>query len=585
LIPALHRKASEWFEAKGFIPEAIKHALASKDWGFVNRLLDRYALPIIFPGYGSLVIEWCREIPKSYLEKAPDICIHYAWALVLTFREDYMDMVEEHLQIAERAIQRPDLPATAQVGEGGTSVPFKDWVIGHACAIRSQILLGHLFKNIDPQELISLSLKGLELLPEVEKTPRSICRINLAHAQTMQNDPVEAQKAFEDSLPSMLEAGNYLGAVAATFYMSRFAFYMVSVDHGEVVCRQWKKKFEDIVNASSAENQRVTQIPATRGLDVVQSMLLLERNQFEEAERLLVRTLELLGWGSWMEIFGFIELARLRHALGNDAGVREVLQRMRRLGPQHLACAEALEILFAVTQQPNNLQVRARAEAWTKEHSPDSSFPFSLGIGPYHRDAEYFCNHYWAQIQIALGQYREASAFILPALAIARERGLLYRIAELAILQALIHNGQGNLSAALDALGETLKISEPRGYIRLFDVGTELDKLLKHAAEKTVHAKYAKQVMASIQSIRGGKKITGAIANTDKKQLGSIDPLSERELEVLRLLAQGLAPAEVAKKLFLSPFTLKAHTQNIYTKLDVHSRIGAINKARELGLF
>ena len=70
----------------------------------------------------------------------------------------------------------------------------------------------------------------------------------------------------------------------------------------------------------------------------------------------------------------------------------------------------------------------------------------------------------------------------------------------------------------------------------------------------------------------------------DKGHPDLIDPLSERELEVLRLLAAGSPPAEVAKKLYLSPFTLKAHTQNIYTKLDVHSRIEAINKARELGL-
>jgi len=66
---------------------------------------------------------------------------------------------------------------------------------------------------------------------------------------------------------------------------------------------------------------------------------------------------------------------------------------------------------------------------------------------------------------------------------------------------------------------------------------------------------------------------------------GFVDPLSERELEVLQLLAEGISPAEVAKKLYLSPFTLKAHTQNIYSKLSVHSRIEAINKARELGLF
>ena len=583
-IPALHCQASEWFEAKGLIPEAIRHALASKDWGFVNVLLDRYALPIIFPGYGSLVIEWCRKIPKAYLERAPDICIHYAWALVLTFREDYMDAVEEQLQIAECAIERPDLPAYADVGEARTSVPFRDWVIGHTCAIRSQILLGQLFKNIDPQELISLSLKGLELLPEVEKTPRSICRINLAHAQTMQNDPVRAQKAFEDALPSMLEAGNYLGAVAATFYMSRFAYYMVNVDHGEMVCQQWRQKFLDMAYVSGVDGKPIPDIPATRGLDVVQSMFLLERTQFDQAERLLVKTLELLGWGSWMELHGFIELAHLRNTLGNEAGVSEVLQRMSRLGPQHAACAGALEILFDVKQKPSDPRVRARAEVWARGHAPDPSFPFALGVGPYHRDAEYLCNLYWTQVQITLGHFEQASTFVLPALITAKKHGLLYRVAELSILQALIHNGQGNSSAALDEVGKALKISETCGYTRFFDDGPELDQLLQQAAEKKVHARYVRQLLESIQAIHKDRKVAGITLKSDKGQAGLVDPLSERELEVLRLLADGLTRAEVAKKLFLSPFTLKAHTQNIYTKLSVHSRIEAINKARELGL-
>ncbi len=143
-IPSLHRKASQWFESNGFISEAMKHALASKDWDFVNVLLNRHALPMIFQGYLSLVIEWCREIPKSHLERSPDICIYYAWALVLTFRNDFLDAVEEELQIAARAIEKPDLPTYAEVGQGRARVPYRDWIIGHTCVIRSQILLARL---------------------------------------------------------------------------------------------------------------------------------------------------------------------------------------------------------------------------------------------------------------------------------------------------------------------------------------------------------------------------------------------------------------------------------------------------------
>ena len=576
-IPALHRKASEWFDANGFIPEAMKHALASKDWDFVRALLDRYALSIIFPGLGWMVIDWCHQIPRTFVEKAPDICIHYAWALVLTFREDYMAMVEDYLQMAERAIQLTDLSEFAPVGEGGASVPFKNWIAGHICVIRSQILLGRLFENIDPQEEIALSQKGLDLLPETEHISRSICQINLAHAQTMQNNPVEAQKAFEDVMHPSLASRNFLSAVAASFYMSRLVFYMQSVDRGETVCQHWKEVIQDAASSSVPDGQSVENVPALRGLDIVQGIILLERNQIEEAERVFVQSLDLLGWGSWMELHGFIELARLRHALGNDLGVQEVLQRMSRLGPQHVACAKALEVLFAIKLSPGDPETRAKAETWTKEHAPDLSFPLSLGIGPYHRDAEYFCNLFWARMQIALGHFKEASTFVSLALASAQERELLFRVAELAILQTLIHNGLGNLPAALESLEQALEISERCRYTRFFDDSPALDKLLQQAVEKKIHATYARQLLTTLQSLHKKSKV-------DKSHPDLVDPLSERELEVLRMLAEGLPPAEVAKKLFLSPFTLKAHTQNIYAKLSVHSRIEAINKARDLEL-
>ena len=378
-IPTLHRKASEWFEVNGFIPEAMKHALASKDWDFVNVLLNRHALPTIFQGYLNLVIDWCREIPKKHLEKSPDICIYYAWALVLTFRNDFLDAVEEQLQIAARSIENPDLPAYAEVGQGRARVLYRDWIIGHTCVIRSQILLARFNTFVDPQELIALSVKGLELLPEVEATFRSLCRINLAHAELMQNHPEDAQKAFENALPFMLNAGNFLGAVADLFYQARLAFYTGHSDSAEILCQQWKKKFMEIAGAADLTSQSAMEIPAARGLDVVQSILLLERGQNEEAERLLVRTLEQLGWGSWMELHGFIELAHLRHRQGNSAGAQEILMRMSRLGPQHAACAEALDVLFSVKKSVNDPQVRAKGRNLDKEILSRSEFSIRPG--------------------------------------------------------------------------------------------------------------------------------------------------------------------------------------------------------------
>ncbi len=584
LIPVLHRKASGWFEAQGLIPEAMKHALSSRDWDHVNILLNRHALPMIFQGYLNLVVEWCREIPRAHLEKSPELCIYYAWALVLTFRNDYLDAVEEQLQMAGRAIEKPGLSEYTEVGQGHTRVPYRDWVIGQTCVIRSQILLARFNTFVDPQELIALSLKGLELLPEVEATFRSLCRINLAHAELMQNRPQAAQQAFEQALPYMLNAGNFLGTVAGLFYQARLAFYTGQQDRAEKICQDWKNKFNEMTSASEAAGQPAGEIPAARGLEVVQSILLLERHEVEEADRLLVKALEMLGWGSWMELHGFTELARLRHLQRNDAGVEEILQRMSRLGPQHATCAESLGALFALSRFPGDPQVRSKAEMWTRKYVPDPSYPFALGIGPYHRDAEYICNLNWARVQIALGHFQEASLFISPALQAARECGLLYRIAELSVQQALICAGQGHSSAALEELESALDISETHGYSRLFHEGPRLERLLQQAVDQNIRANYARKLLSSLQTIHNDRVSAQPQAELRSRHSSLVDPLSERELEVLRLLASGLAPAEVAKKLYLSPYTLKAHTQNIYAKLSVHSRIEAINKARELGL-
>jgi LuxR family maltose regulon positive regulatory protein len=187
-------------------------------------------------------------------------------------------------------------------------------------------------------------------------------------------------------------------------------------------------------------------------------------------------------------------------------------------------------------------------------------------------------------VQIALGHYEEGAGFIKPALEIADKRGLLFRVAELSIAQSLICYGLGDLTAAMEYLNKALEISARCGYSRFFNDGPELDRLLILAIEKKIHAQFVVQLLASFNRTPPGGQRVDATHQTRREQFGLVVPLSEREREVLQLLAHGLAPTEIAKKLFLSPFTLKAHTQNIYNKLDVHSRIEAINKARLLGL-
>jgi ATP/maltotriose-dependent transcriptional regulator MalT len=393
----------------------------------------------------------------------------------------------------------------------------------------------------------------------------------------MQNNATEAHKPLEEALTFSLEAGNLLGVVTVVVYQARLAYYMGRMDQAASLCGQWKTRFAQMAGTAA-------EIPATRGLDIMLGFILLERSQLEEAERLFARALQTLGWASWIELHGFLLLARLYHLQSNEVGVQETLQRMSKLGPQHAACAEAYQVWYALRRSPGDPKVRARAENWTETHVPNTSVRFALGIGPYHCDTEYYTNLAWARVQIALGHFQDASIFIGPALKAAKGQGLLFRTIELSIAQALAHDGQGNSSAALEELEKALEIGERYGYAQIFDDSPQLERLLQQAAERKIHAEYTRQLLTSFHSLRAKSEIPGTVTKMEERHPSLVDPLSERELEVLRLLASGLPTSEVAKKLFLSPFTLKAHTQNIYTKLGVHSRIEAINKARELDL-
>lgn len=583
-VPHLYRRASQWYEARGDASAAVKYALATGDWDYAAALLERHAMPMILQGQGSLVIGWCRALPKAFLEESPVVCIYYAWALVLTFRNDYLDAVEEMLKMAERAIAAPDCTASVPMGQGKALFPLRNWVVGHACVIRSQILLGHFHMYVDPDELIALSLRGLELLPEAENAVRAICKVNLAHAQLIRNDPIKAQEAFDESLPFMIAASNYLGGVTCIFYQARLAYYLGQLEQAEHLCLHWKEKFAEMACQFGQE------IPALRGLDIVLSILMVERGRFAEAETLLAQALDLPGWGSWMELLGYLGLVRLRCLRGDFTGAEDALHRMLSLGPQHANCAEALHLLLQTQLRPDDPQVRASAEAWVKSTPPALNTPFALGIGPYHCDVEYFCNLAWAQLQVYLGRPREALTFVQPALTCAKDRRLPHRILELTIFLASLYERLGESHLAAAELSNALEIAESNGYMRIFYEIQGIDHLLHKAVERGHRSAFARRLLVDIEQLAGQN---GSARRSEQKEpqlsgdgevLRLIAPLSEREAEVLRLIAGGLSNIQIAERLYIAQGTVKRHITNLYSKLDVQTRTQALAKARKIGL-
>lgn len=540
---ALHRRAGSWYEQHGFLQDAVNHTFKARDWTFAAELIERHAMDRIGQSQVGWLQEWIGRLPADVVQNRLGLGIFHAWVLTLSFRTDYRPLVNEKLLQAEQILNTQHHPPLAAVGPGGALVPIREWVIGQASAIRSQLLLASFNESVDPHEVINLSMRSLELLPEIEQTVRAICTITIAHGYLMLGDPVEAARGFANVLQLGFAARNYFSVATAYFYQSRLAYFTGQQDRALAICQEGLDQLNPYFKSPDQE------FPAIRSLYVMQGVVLLERGRLDEAERILNLATNRVGYAPWVEIIAYEALVRLWELRDDTARVIAILNRMDTMGPQIASCAEAMRYRHLSSRAPDE-KLREAARRWAETHAPNMATSLVVnGIGPYQVDAEYIVLKAWLQVQIALGRPQTALETLAPILASARAKGIVQRVSELSSIEA----------AALQAVGA--RVPAPQ-------------ELAARDDARPVGASPALSARAAAAPPPSNEAGPSAL----------LDPLSERELEVLRLLAQGLTLAEVADRLCLSPYTVKAHTQNIYAKLDAHSRVEAANKARALGL-
>jgi DNA-binding NarL/FixJ family response regulator len=315
-------------------------------------------------------------------------------------------------------------------------------------------------------------------------------------------------------------------------------------------------------------------------------------NALAEAEQCLRSGLEVGQWMPREELPGYLALARLCAAKGNEPGMVEALRRLDMRWPDIHYCTEAIRVVSALRLHPEDAETRKAAARWCDmnppEVGPDVVIP---GIGPaWNDEADYAVDVAWIQMQIILGRTPEALAVIQPILDVALEHQLNHRVIELSLLQAQAYYMQGQRERAWKPLRAALTLAENEGYLRLIDQGPVLIRLMVEAAQLGMSPNYIRRNLESGHEDAG---LTVAALDVAERKPpahhlpdsdGLLEPLSSREAEILALMADGLSNAEIAARLYLSPNTMKSHTQNIYGKLDVHSRMQAVNKGRELNL-
>jgi LuxR family maltose regulon positive regulatory protein len=196
------------------------------------------------------------------------------------------------------------------------------------------------------------------------------------------------------------------------------------------------------------------------------------------------------------------------------------------------------------------------------------------------REVEYLVS---ARILILRGELEDAIDLVERLIERAQAGGRVTRQIEMYLVLALAVRELGDTNKAMTTLSKSLSLAESRGHIRLFvNEGPLMARLLYEALSRDIFPGYVRKLLAAFPNAEPEQLEPTKPQEASKAEL--VEPLSERELEVLALVAQGLTNREIASRLFLSLNTVKAHTRNIYGKLDVHSRTQAISRAGALGI-
>jgi LuxR family transcriptional regulator, maltose regulon positive regulatory protein len=534
----LHRAASAWFEAQGLLPEAVEHALASGDWPFAAELVERHGVAMLERSEVHLLAAWCAAFPETFLRTRPRLCLLLAWTLVLDLRTDCRARVAALLGEAERRAPVDDPAAQA-------------WLAGHAAGIRGHLML--VDPLVDPEALIAFSQRALELLPADAGSVRSVNAMRLAYGYLGLGDAARALAALDEAEQLALATGNAYAVVSCAFDRARVALHQGDLERALTRCAAGREQLATTLRHLAAS------LPAGACFDLIEGCVLLERDDTAGAERCLERSLRTIGGIQQFAVVGYPALAKLRAAEGDRAGFEMALRRLVRAWPNSAVWAEGLRCWYTLVLTPEDRDGRAAAERWRAANVPDLAAPPRLpGIGKSFDEARYGAWITWARISVALGHAVEALPLIERLLGYALDHGLGRRVIELRLARA----------AALDSLGERTEAGA--------SLGAELGYGPVVGHEPRLAA--AGNPGGAPRSHPAGSHPAAVYPDSPA------DLLSERELEVLRLLAEEPSYDAIARQLVVSPNTVKSHIKHIYGKLQASNRRQAIAHARSLGL-
>jgi LuxR family maltose regulon positive regulatory protein len=551
-LPDYHLRATEWYEANNDLAEAFHHALAAGDFERATRLAEA-AWPDMERSFQTTAwLGWVKRLPHVVVASRPGLCVLLARAMA-----DVGDVnqSETWLRNAERAL------AHAPVGDESRTFPA---TIALIRGDNAQIL-GDLIGTVRYTDL------ALQLAREDDRFLRAHAAITLGFTRWATGDLDAALRALHVWMDDMQKMGNREFVIASAFAAADMLVILGRLGEAEEALRQAIKRAGEFGPAAET-------VTAHHHLGL--ALLAHERSDDAAAARYLETAAE-LGQRTTLIDWPYrwnLAQARLKESSGAWAAALALLDEAGRVYVQNpvpiLRPIEAFKTRIYLKQGRLD-----KAAAWARERGLSVTDEVS-----YQGEYEYLT---LARARLGEGDFTGVNELLERLLAAAETQKRAGSVIEILLTQALAHQAQSSQPQAVALLRRALALAEPEGYLRIFvDEGEAMHRLLllfrsanESQAATSLHG-YVDKIVAAFSP---PAQSTATPVTTSQGSL-LIDPLTNRELEILRLIAAGQSNAEIGRRLYLALSTVKGHNLRIFGKLQAQNRTEAVARARKLDL-
>jgi LuxR family transcriptional regulator, maltose regulon positive regulatory protein len=527
-VAHVHIRASQWYEEHGLEIDAFQHAAAANDVERAERLIEGTGVPLYFRGAGAPILNWLASLPATVLDARPALWVAYVTMLTFAGKQT----VEPKLQAAEVAL------ASAEPGAATQNR------IGHIAALRAMLAIPK--HQVDT--IIAQSRRALSYLHPDNLPVRMVATWTLGYAYQLQGARAAASRAYTEVITISQASGNSFTTILATGGLGQL------------------QEADNQLCLAAESYQRVLHLAGDPpGPIACEAYLGLARisyqwNDLPAAEQYgrqcahLTRQIESVDTFASYGVF----LAHLKLAQGDLPGAAAALDAAEAFVRQHRFAHRMPDItavrVLLLLHQGRLAAARQLAEA--------HDLPISQ-----------------ARVHLAQGDPAAALALLEPVRRQVEARGWVDEQLEVLVVEAIARFAHGDVDHAIHLVKDALALAAPGGFIRLFvDEGKPMAQLLTSMQDAGgTMQEYVHTLLGAF-----GPQPDALPSAPHPQQLG--EPLSQRELEVLRLVSQGLSNREISARLVLALDTVKGHNRRIYEKLQVQRRTEAVARARELGL-